>query len=70
MLEKGKFVTVRNGKIDMYKGSMRLAVDKWGRIEDADAEGIERCGKDILIDNNLSAVEYELVNVPTEKSSS
>lgn len=70
MLEKGKFITVRNGKVDMFKGSMRLAVDKWGRIEDADAEGIERCGKDILIDNNLSAVEYELVNVPAEKASS
>ena len=25
----GATVTVRNGKIDMFKGTMRLAVDKW-----------------------------------------
>ncbi|CAM8898889.1 unnamed protein product [Rhodiola kirilowii] len=25
-------VILRNAKIDMFKGSMRLAVDKWGRV--------------------------------------
>jgi hypothetical protein len=30
-------VTIRNGKIDMFKGTMRLAVDKWGLIQEAGA---------------------------------
>ncbi|GMH14371.1 hypothetical protein Nepgr_016212 [Nepenthes gracilis] len=50
-------VILRNAKIDMFKGSMRLAVDKWGRIEVT-----EPASFDIKEDNNLSLVEYELVN--------
>ncbi|XP_061371439.1 uncharacterized protein At4g28440-like [Gastrolobium bilobum] len=54
-------VILRNAKIDMFKGSMRLAVDKWGRIEVAEpAEFV------VKEDNNLSLVEYELVNVVEE----
>ena len=34
-MEEGHFLTLRNAKIDMYKGSMRLAVNKWGVIERA-----------------------------------
>lgn len=26
-------MTLRNAKIDMYRGSMRLAVDQWGKVE-------------------------------------
>ncbi|KAK2647964.1 hypothetical protein Ddye_015453 [Dipteronia dyeriana] len=26
-------VIIRNARINMFKGNMRLAVDKWGRIE-------------------------------------
>ncbi|CAN8272257.1 unnamed protein product [Cochlearia groenlandica] len=33
LMKEGKIVTLRNAKIDMYKGSMRLAVDRWGRVE-------------------------------------
>lgn len=51
-------MNLRNAKIDMFKGSMRLAVDKWGRIEVT--EPVEMVVKE---DNNLSLVEYELVNV-------
>lgn len=29
----GKYLTLRNAKIDMYRGSMRLAVDQWGKVE-------------------------------------
>ncbi|KAK9078232.1 hypothetical protein SSX86_002289 [Deinandra increscens subsp. villosa] len=58
LMEPGTTVIIRNGKIDMFKGSMRLAVDKWGRIEVTDP--IEFAIKE---DNNLSNVEYELVNV-------
>jgi replication factor A1 len=61
LVKAGSTVILRNAKIDMFRGSMRLAVDKWGRVEvteDADFEVKE--------DNNLSLVEYELVNVVEE----
>uniref|UniRef100_A0A0D9UYU1 Single-stranded DNA binding protein Ssb-like OB fold domain-containing protein n=1 Tax=Leersia perrieri TaxID=77586 RepID=A0A0D9UYU1_9ORYZ len=54
----GATVILRNAKIDMFKGSMRLAVDKWGRIE-----ATEPASFTVKEDNNLSLVEYELVNV-------
>jgi replication factor A1 len=54
----GATVTVRNGKIDMFKGTMRLAVDKWGAIKAAE-EGADVGA--VKTDYNLSAVEYELV---------
>jgi len=54
-------VILRNAKIDMFKGSMRLAVDKWGRIE-----ATEPAKFIVKEDNNLSLVEYELVNVVEE----
>jgi replication factor A1 len=31
--QEGKYITLRNAKIDMYRGSMRLAVDQWGKVE-------------------------------------
>uniref|UniRef100_A0ACD5VKV0 Uncharacterized protein n=1 Tax=Avena sativa TaxID=4498 RepID=A0ACD5VKV0_AVESA len=58
MLKPGNTVIIRNAKIDMFKGSMRLAVDKWGRVEVTEAASF-----DVKEDNNLSLVEYELVNV-------
>ncbi|KAA8515222.1 hypothetical protein F0562_018401 [Nyssa sinensis] len=54
-------VILRNAKIDMFKGSMRLAVDKWGRIEVTEPANFV-----VKEDNNLSLVEYELVNVTEE----
>ena len=54
----GTTVILRNAKIDMFKGTMRLAVDKWGRVEVTEPAKFEVKG-----DNNLSLVEYELVNV-------
>lgn len=51
-------VILRNAKIDMFKGSMRLAVDKWGRMEVTEPANFV-----VKEDNNLSLVEYELVNV-------
>ena len=32
---KGAYLVLRNAKIDMYRGSMRLAVDQWGKVEAA-----------------------------------
>ncbi|KAI3815019.1 hypothetical protein L1987_14670 [Smallanthus sonchifolius] len=58
LMKPGASVIIRNGKIDIFKGSMRLAVDKWGRIEVTDPVTFE-----VKEDNNLSVMEYELVNV-------
>lgn len=52
-------VILRNAKIDMFKGSMRLAVDKWGRVE----ASTDPATFTVKEDNNLSLVEYELVNI-------
>ncbi|KAL1222808.1 hypothetical protein V5N11_022116 [Cardamine amara subsp. amara] len=58
LMKEGNIVTLRNAKIDMYRGSMRLAVDRWGRVEVAE-EPTDITVKD---DNNLSLIEYELVS--------
>ncbi|OIW10565.1 hypothetical protein TanjilG_15937 [Lupinus angustifolius] len=58
LVKDGATVTLRNAKIDMFKGSMRLAVDKWGRVEVAEPASFT-----VKEDNNLSLIEYELVNV-------
>ncbi|XAR68311.1 hypothetical protein NMG60_11003394 [Bertholletia excelsa] len=58
LMKPGTTVILRNAKIDMFKGSMRLAVDKWGRIEVTEPASFV-----VKEDNNLSLVEYELVNV-------
>ncbi|GAB4846490.1 hypothetical protein Ancab_025495 [Ancistrocladus abbreviatus] len=61
ILKPGTTVILRNAKIDMFKGTMRLAVDKWGRIEVTEPAKFV-----VKEDNNLSLVEYELVNVVDE----
>mmetsp|Transcript_28713 Transcript_28713/g.93784 ORF Transcript_28713/g.93784 Transcript_28713/m.93784 type:complete len:135 (-) Transcript_28713:549-953(-) len=61
LMVPGKVLNVRNAKIDMFKGTMRLVVDKWGLVQAAD-ESVEIEG-DVKTDNNLSLVEYELVTV-------
>ncbi|GAB2277986.1 hypothetical protein Dimus_012687 [Dionaea muscipula] len=61
-LKPGTTVIIRNAKIDMLKGTMRLAVDKWGRIEVTEPAKFA-----VKEDNNLSLVEYELVNVAEER---
>ncbi len=60
-MKEGVTVIIRNAKIDMFKGSMRLAVDKWGRVEVAEPADFV-----VKEENNLSLVEYELVNVVDE----
>ncbi|OAY72672.1 uncharacterized protein At4g28440-like [Ananas comosus] len=61
LMKPGTTVTLRNAKIDMFKGSMRLAVDKWGRVEVSDPADFT-----VKEDNNLSLIEYELVSVIEE----
>eukprot|EP01102_Stenamoeba_stenopodia_P005654 TRINITY_DN1639_c0_g1_i1.p2 TRINITY_DN1639_c0_g1~~TRINITY_DN1639_c0_g1_i1.p2 ORF type:complete len:148 (-),score=28.18 TRINITY_DN1639_c0_g1_i1:40-483(-) len=59
VLIPGATLVIRNAKIDMYRGFMRLAVDKWGLIKTAP----EPATFDVLTTNDLSSVEYELVTV-------
>ncbi|KAK2638935.1 hypothetical protein Ddye_026730 [Dipteronia dyeriana] len=61
LVKPGATVILRNAKIDMFKGTMRLAVDKWGRVEVTEPSGFV-----VKEDNNLSLIEYELVNVVDE----
>ncbi|WCJ38431.1 Nucleic acid-binding OB-fold-like protein [Euphorbia peplus] len=61
LMKEGSTVILRNAKIDMFKGSMRLAVDKWGRVEPTEPASFT-----VKEDNNLSLIEYELVNVVEE----
>eukprot|EP00252_Welwitschia_mirabilis_P023614 TRINITY_DN6726_c0_g1_i1.p1 TRINITY_DN6726_c0_g1~~TRINITY_DN6726_c0_g1_i1.p1 ORF type:complete len:133 (+),score=26.79 TRINITY_DN6726_c0_g1_i1:210-608(+) len=61
IMKEGATVILRNAKIDMFKGTMRLAVDKWGRIEVTEPANFA-----VKDDNNLSHVEYELVDVAEE----
>ncbi|CAN1759509.1 Reticulon-like protein B17 [Linum perenne] len=58
LMTPGATVILRNAKIDMFKGTMRLAVDKWGRVEVTEPAEFE-----VKEGNNLSLIEYELVNV-------
>lgn len=60
-MKEGATITLRNAKIDMFKGSMRLAVDRWGRVEVTEPANFT-----VKEDNNLSLIEYELVNVVEE----
>lgn len=58
LMTEGATLTLRNAKIDMFKGSMRLAVDRWGRIEVTEPASFS-----VKEDNNLSLIEFEQVNV-------
>ncbi|CAI9092917.1 OLC1v1028285C1 [Oldenlandia corymbosa var. corymbosa] len=58
LMKEGATVILRNAKIDMFKGSMRLAVDKWGRVEVTEPASFS-----VKEDSNLSLIEFELVNV-------
>ncbi|KAI5072580.1 hypothetical protein GOP47_0013071 [Adiantum capillus-veneris] len=58
MMKPDVTVILRNAKIDMFKGCMRLAVDKWGRVEVTEPAKFV-----VKEENDLSGVEYELVSV-------
>ncbi|CAN4124197.1 unnamed protein product [Withania somnifera] len=58
ILKEGATVILRNAKIDMFKGSMRLAVDRWGRIEVTAPASFS-----VKEDSNLSLIEFEQVTV-------
>jgi replication factor A1 len=51
-VKPGNTVIFRNARIDMFKDTMRLAVDKWGLIEVIE----EPAGFKVNEDNNVSKV--------------
>lgn len=59
-LSVGKVCTIRNGAVKMVKGHVRVAVDKWGKIEALDEALGEEVDKTPA--KNVSATEYELVS--------
>mmetsp|Transcript_51521 Transcript_51521/g.149656 ORF Transcript_51521/g.149656 Transcript_51521/m.149656 type:complete len:498 (+) Transcript_51521:70-1563(+) len=55
-LAKDKVIVVRNGFVKMIKCHIRLAVDKWGKVDLETEDTVEKVGE-----TNISATEYELV---------
>merc|ERR1712232_51281 len=63
VVQPGKTIIARNAKVDMFRSRfMRLAVDKWGKLEPTAPADFE-----VNQEKNLSAVEYELVAVPPDQ---
>ncbi|XP_052185557.1 uncharacterized protein At4g28440-like [Diospyros lotus] len=60
LMKEGTTVVLRNAKIDMFKGSMRLAVDRSGRIEVSEPADFS-----VKENSNLSLIEFERVDVVT-----
>ncbi|WJX22323.1 hypothetical protein P8452_11641 [Trifolium repens] len=61
LMKPGTTVIISNAKIDMSKGSMRLADDVWSQIEITDPATFA-----VKEDNNLSLIEHENVNAVAE----
>uniref|UniRef100_A0A452XHK7 Single-stranded DNA binding protein Ssb-like OB fold domain-containing protein n=5 Tax=Triticinae TaxID=1648030 RepID=A0A452XHK7_AEGTS len=59
IMKPGAVVEARKARVDMYKGSMRLAVDKWGTLKAAESPADFK----VKEDNNVSLVEFELITV-------
>eukprot|EP01121_Diplochlamys_sp_Union-15-3_P008327 TRINITY_DN2206_c0_g1_i1.p1 TRINITY_DN2206_c0_g1~~TRINITY_DN2206_c0_g1_i1.p1 ORF type:complete len:146 (-),score=21.80 TRINITY_DN2206_c0_g1_i1:135-545(-) len=64
ILEPGNTIEIRNAVIEMFKGYMRLVVDKWGKISKYDSKSTSF---EVDVRNNLSNVEYELVPIYGEQ---
>ncbi|XP_047317825.1 uncharacterized protein At4g28440-like [Impatiens glandulifera] len=58
LMKEGATVILRNAKVDIFKASMRLAVDRSGRVEVADSADFT-----VKEDSNLSLIEFERVDV-------
>lgn len=59
LFKKGECVTVRNAKVNMVRGFIRLVVDKWGAIKPPGPT--EKLQGPPKVENNISNIEYELV---------
>lgn len=59
-MKKGASVEVHNGRTEVFKEYMRLAIDKWGKIIQSSVPVVS-----VNLENNLSNIAYEKV-MPTE----
>lgn len=59
---ENSIVIVRNAAVKMVQGHIRLAVDKWGKVEKSDEGLDEEVNKEPA--KNISLTEYELVTPP------
>lgn len=65
VLKQGSNVVIRNCNADFFNGFMRLNVTQWGKIV-SHPDGIDStpsAPKTIHKENDMSAIEYELVTV-------
>jgi replication factor A1 len=60
LLKPGQNFILRNAKVVMYKGWMRIEVDDWGKVDPIEEEIVPNKKK------NMSTVEYELVDSESE----
>ncbi|XP_031123987.1 uncharacterized protein At4g28440-like [Ipomoea triloba] len=58
LMQEGNTIVVTNAKVDMFKGSMRLAVDRFGRVEITEAASFS-----VPEDINMSLIEFERIDV-------
>ncbi|KAL3644532.1 hypothetical protein CASFOL_009712 [Castilleja foliolosa] len=58
LAKEGNTIVLSNAKIDMFKGSMRLAVDRSGRVEVGEPASFS-----VDETNNLSLIEFERIDV-------
>ena len=63
IVKEGAVITLRNVHAQVYKEHIRLEIDKWAKVEPS-KEKVES----VNTTNDLSAVEYELVQVNTRGS--
>ena len=59
IIKEGGLITVRNAHANVVKEHMRLEIDKWAKVE-VSAAGTNSV-KSVKTSNNLSMIEYELV---------
>ena len=57
IVTKGATIEVHNGRTEVFKEYMRLAIDKWGKIIGSTTPVAE-----VNLNHNLSNVAYERVN--------
>ena len=56
-LEEGHIIAIRNGRIMIVKGHIRLEIDRWGKITKEDGVSIAS----IKETNNISKHEYQMM---------
>lgn len=58
LAKEGSTLVLKNARVDMFKGSIRLAVDRSGRVEVDEPASFS-----VDESNNLSLIEFERIDV-------